>query len=128
MRLTFAPIVLGVGYVVADISESQMQALEAMRSYNSSLLWGTYRPNLYFGIRPRIPESLFSGLMWHGLNDHTEWQHIRHQCEEGHNLKKYGWKKHDGRSFGVHEAIDQVNGVSIDVEFAKNVHDMKGTL
>lgn len=31
---------------------------------NSSLLWGTYRPNLYFGTRPRLPESLMTGLMW----------------------------------------------------------------
>lgn len=31
---------------------------------NSSLLWGPYRPNLYLGIRPRIPNSLLMGLMW----------------------------------------------------------------
>ena len=31
---------------------------------NGSLLWGPYRPNLYFGIRPRIPKSLLIGLMW----------------------------------------------------------------
>jgi Glycosyl hydrolase family 63 N-terminal domain len=31
---------------------------------NGSLLWGPYRPNLYFGIRPRIPKSLLAGLMW----------------------------------------------------------------
>lgn len=36
---------------------------------DSSLLWGTYRPNLYFGLRPRLPQSLMTGLMWHGLND-----------------------------------------------------------
>src|SRR5437763_16968834 len=30
----------------------------------SSLLWGPYRPNLYFGVRPRIPQSLLMGLMW----------------------------------------------------------------
>ena len=31
---------------------------------NDSLLWGPYRPNLYFGVRPRIPKSLLTGLMW----------------------------------------------------------------
>lgn len=31
---------------------------------NESLLWGPYRPNLYFGVRPRIPKSLMTGLMW----------------------------------------------------------------
>ena len=27
-------------------------------------LWGPYRPNLYVGIRPRIPNSVLAGLMW----------------------------------------------------------------
>ena len=31
---------------------------------NESLLWGPYRPNLYFGVRPRIPKSLMTGLLW----------------------------------------------------------------
>lgn len=37
---------------------------------DSSLFWGTYRPNLYFGLRPRVPNTLMTGLMWHGLNDY----------------------------------------------------------
>jgi mannosyl-oligosaccharide glucosidase len=35
-----------------------------------TLLWGAYRPNLYFGLRPRIPESLMTGLMWFGTQDY----------------------------------------------------------
>ena len=31
---------------------------------NDSLLWGPYRSNLYFGVRPRIPKSLTTGLLW----------------------------------------------------------------
>ena len=31
---------------------------------NETLLWGPYRPNLYFGVRPRIPKSLMTGLLW----------------------------------------------------------------
>lgn len=27
-------------------------------------IWGPYRPNLYFGLRPQIPETLLVGLMW----------------------------------------------------------------
>ena len=38
---------------------------------NGSLLWGPYRPNLYFGVRPRIPKSLLTGLMWAKV-DHAE--------------------------------------------------------
>jgi len=36
-----------------------------------SLFWNTYRPQLYHGIRPRIPHSLMTGLMWFGLNDYN---------------------------------------------------------
>ena len=28
------------------------------------------RANLYFGLRPRVPNTLMTGLMWHGLNDY----------------------------------------------------------
>ncbi len=38
---------------------------------DQSLLWGTYRPNLYFGLRPRLPQSLMSGLMWWGTQDYA---------------------------------------------------------
>lgn len=26
--------------------------------------WAPYRPGLYFGVRPNIPETLLMGLMW----------------------------------------------------------------
>ena len=39
------------------------------QSANDSLLWGPYRSNLYFGLRPRIPQSLMTGLMWFGTHD-----------------------------------------------------------
>jgi mannosyl-oligosaccharide glucosidase len=37
---------------------------------NSSLLWGPYRPNLYFGVRPKIPKTLLMGLMWANVDTH----------------------------------------------------------
>ena len=37
---------------------------EVARSANQSLLWGPYRPNLYFGVRPRLHKSFMGGLMW----------------------------------------------------------------
>lgn len=39
-------------------------------SVNDTLLWGVYRPNLYFGLRPRIPQSLMTGLLWFGTQDY----------------------------------------------------------
>ena len=37
---------------------------ETSKQSNETLLWGPYRPNLYFGVRPRIPKSLMTGLLW----------------------------------------------------------------
>lgn len=40
------------------------------RASNESLLWGPYKPNLYFGVRPRIPKSLAAGLLWSRVEDY----------------------------------------------------------
>ncbi|KAF9422407.1 Processing alpha glucosidase I, partial [Podila epigama] len=50
-------------HIVADDSASISAAS------NQSLIWGVYRPNLYFGTRPRLPDSVMTGLMWFGLQD-----------------------------------------------------------
>lgn len=39
------------------------------RASNESLLWGPYKPNLYFGVAPRIPKSLAAGLLWSRVED-----------------------------------------------------------
>jgi mannosyl-oligosaccharide glucosidase len=49
---------------VAAADDTAIVYKEIARSSNQSLLWGPYRPNLYFGVRPRIPKSLMGGLMW----------------------------------------------------------------
>src|SRR5690554_5145367 len=47
---------------------------EIGRQNNQSLLWGPYRPNLYFGVRPRIPKSLMTGLMWGKVETYNDFQ------------------------------------------------------
>ncbi|EDO39813.1 predicted protein [Nematostella vectensis] len=69
--------------------------------------WGTYRSNLYFGLRTRSPKSLMLGLMWFSQFPHDGQLSIRHTCEQGDGLPKYGWLKHDGVKFGVQEIVDQ---------------------
>ncbi|KAJ2761218.1 Processing alpha glucosidase I, partial [Coemansia nantahalensis] len=83
------------------------------------LRWGTYRPNLYFGTRPRVPQSLLSGLMWFGLDDQQNWQRIRHACEVGDNLSEYGYVRHNGRDFGEQTMRDEAHGVEIRSTFVK---------
>lgn len=54
-------------YLTAIVSFSRLSAgnpSENVAASNGTLLWGPYRSNLYFGVRPRIPKSLLTGLMW----------------------------------------------------------------
>lgn len=64
----FAP-----GCLAQEADESLLHA-EIGRANNHSLLWGPYRPNLYFGVRPRIPKSLMAGLLWGRVDTFTEVQ------------------------------------------------------
>ena len=93
----------------------------------SDRYWGSYRPGVYFGLKTRDSESLLAGLMWflptlaaHGqLNirySYIYWGFnfiiklvnlVRHLCEQGDNLERYGWLEHDGRNFGVQEIMDK---------------------
>ncbi|KAJ1965824.1 Processing alpha glucosidase I [Dipsacomyces acuminosporus] len=102
---------------LAHVPDSDIGA--AQRQLDSELLWGTYRPNLYFGTRPRLPGSLLSGLMWFGLDDAGNWQKIRHSCELGDNLEEYGYSRHNGRDFGEQTMRDGDQGVEIKSEFIK---------
>lgn len=50
---------------------------EICRASNDSLLWGPYRPNLYFGVRPRLPKSLIMGLLWAKVDDYQHTQNSK---------------------------------------------------
>ncbi|CAL2230794.1 unnamed protein product [Prunus armeniaca] len=73
--------------------------------HKESLYWGTYRPNVYLGIRARTPRSLIAGLMWISIKDGR--YVMRHVCQDSDELSKYGWEQHDGRNFGHQVIVDQ---------------------
>ena len=62
----FSALGMVLALVCAVLGEDTAQRVlsENAKVSNESLLWGPYRPNLYFGIRPRIPKSLMTGLIW----------------------------------------------------------------
>ncbi|KAF9466429.1 glycoside hydrolase [Collybia nuda] len=86
---------------------------------NDTLLWGPYRPNLYFGLRPRIPQSLMTGLMWFGTQDYQSVIRTRHACDQGDGLDSYTWTEYDTREGGVQVIRDSQNNVKITTEFIK---------
>lgn len=60
-----AAAVLALGASAADEADSaSVLTAEIGRQNNESLFWGPYKPNLYFGVRPRTPNALWTGLMW----------------------------------------------------------------
>ena len=63
-RFSALGIVLALVCAVLGEETAQQVLSENAKVSNESLLWGPYRPNLYFGVRPRIPKSLMTGLIW----------------------------------------------------------------
>lgn len=47
---------------------------EVGRLNNESLLWGPYRPNLYFGVRPRVPSGIAAALSWVKVDNYVDVQ------------------------------------------------------
>ncbi|KAF6764909.1 glycoside hydrolase [Ephemerocybe angulata] len=95
-----------------------LPAALAQTASNETLLWGAYRPNLYFGLRPRIPQSLMTGLMWFGTQDYQSFSKTRHTCEQN-ELDSYTWTEFDAREGGVQVLKDGLNNVKITTELLK---------
>jgi mannosyl-oligosaccharide glucosidase len=63
-------LLFAVGIIASqDPNDVSILIKEAARANNESLLWGPYKSNLYFGVRPRIANSLTAGLMWAKVDD-----------------------------------------------------------
>jgi hypothetical protein len=70
------PVVAALASVAAA-DDTNILITETARAQNQSLLWGAYRPNLYFGVRPRIAKSLMGGLMWSKVDNFQDVQHSK---------------------------------------------------
>ncbi|KAI0262885.1 glycoside hydrolase [Gloeopeniophorella convolvens] len=86
---------------------------------SSSLVWGAYRPNLYFGLRPQIPQSLMTGLIWFGTTDYHSFTKARHACDQGDDLDSYTWTQFDPRDGGIQVLKDSTNNVQVTTELLK---------
>lgn len=75
-QLAFALLVgaLSPCALAAAAEDGSILTSEVGRLNNQSLLWGPYRPNLYFGVRPRTPHGLMAGLMWGKVDNYVEVQ------------------------------------------------------
>ncbi|KAJ0235419.1 hypothetical protein HA466_0266020 [Hirschfeldia incana] len=93
--------------------------------HKESLYWGTYRPQVYFGVRARTPQSLVAGLMWLGDKKDDNGKHVmRHFCENSQDLKSFGWKEHNGVDFGRQEILDR--DMILETSFVKSKEESLG--
>ncbi|KAF4628986.1 hypothetical protein G7Y89_g9162 [Cudoniella acicularis] len=113
--LAAATIALG-----AAADDASVLFKEFARETNQSLLWGPYRPNVYFGVRPKIPKSFMGGLLWSKVDNFQDVQNnFRHTCEQGDDMKGYGWDEFDARFGGQQTIYDAGNGIDITTMFVK---------
>ncbi|KAI5865551.1 glycoside hydrolase family 63 protein [Durotheca rogersii] len=121
--LSFLSLSFFVGPSVCEAQDAPAEGLingEIGRLNNQSLLWGPYRPNLYFGIRPRIPLSLTTALLWAKVDNYVDVQNgFRYTCEQNEGMAGYGWDEYDTRRGGVQSIHDSGNKIDITTEFVK---------
>lgn len=86
---------------------------------DASLLWGPYRSGLYFGIRPRIPRSLLSGLMWFNVDQYGGIGKMRHFYEQHDPMKKANWIYYDPRIGGRQVIVDKECHIKLVFDFIK---------
>ena len=80
LRLSMAAIIaLLVAFMAtcAHADESSAAVTEAGKNSDESLFWGPYKPNLYFGVRPRLPKSLTAGLLWARVDNFVDVQNSK---------------------------------------------------
>ncbi|KAI1914025.1 Processing alpha glucosidase I [Ophidiomyces ophidiicola] len=115
-----AVISYGLAEAKSTIHESSPLVSEIEHASNQSLLWGPYRPNLYFGVRPRIPKSLMMGLMWAKVDNFgTAQGNFRHTCEQNEGMAGYGWEEYDIRNGGRQTIHDAGNTLDLTIDFIK---------
>jgi mannosyl-oligosaccharide glucosidase len=92
---------------------SPLQAFS--QAHEDTLLWGTYRPGIYFGTKSRtFPEAVSTGLMWRAKSGA-----LRHECSMGDGLARYGWRRHDGSTFGVQDIEDPAAGLHMETLYVR---------
>nr|CAG4717372.1 unnamed protein product [Naegleria fowleri] len=91
--------------------------------YNHTMKWGTYRPQVIFGMKTRSPQPILTGLMWHRADTVDGISKLRHDSNMDFNNVRYGWNRHDGQYFAMQSIRDFENLIQLDTKLLKHVEE-----
>lgn len=77
LLISLVPIVISLSFIFQFInnffannsSKMKTEKDKSVKYSDSPDLWGTYRSNLYFGMRTKTPQALLTGLAWNSIDD-----------------------------------------------------------
>lgn len=110
------------------------------------LRWGSYRPNLYFGMAAlpfdssspnetkitdiAVAPPPITSALYYLVGSKNGWilDSIRYDCQQQPDVT-YGWKLHDGKTFGIHQIIEPKLNLNVTSSFVKistegNINDV----
>ncbi|CAF2973449.1 unnamed protein product [Rotaria sp. Silwood2] len=118
-------ILIGIIYAEYTNIPINLPKLVNVNETNPERFWGTYRSNLYFGLKHRSAKSLSGGLMWfdYGTLQKSNDRFLRHWCDQNDQLK-YGWTYHDGETFGIEDIKD--NNLNLNIQWMKQISGQHG--
>jgi len=89
--------------------------------YNATMEWGTYKPNLFFGVKDRGAQPVTVGLVWAVPSNGGgfEFRHTyRYQSGDGVTAR---FEYHDGWSAARQIVEDPVGNVRFEIDFLKQM-------
>lgn len=90
-NVTWTYIIIFLCLIIYNVNSTQINSnvqsenlLEFnTKAYNNTMLWGTYRPQVYFGMKTRSTKPIVTGIMWYDVHD---FQGIESKFHKNHYL------------------------------------------
>lgn len=88
--------------------------------YNQTMLWGTYKPHLFFALKQRVPNPITLGLAWavpDPINKNFTFRHT-YDPNSPSNVTAF-YDLHDGWSTAFETINDPLGNVKFEIQFLK---------
>lgn len=108
-------------------SDSSSNGQLFSKVYNETIEWGTYKPNLFFGVKDRSPSPLTLGLAW-AVPLGNEQMDVRHtyRYQSGDGVTAY-YEYHDGQGNCREIINDPAANARFEIDLVKQVSLAEGS-